>query len=431
MTVRLRCSSWPQLAALHKRDLSRGQLFLRTKKAPKPGTPLCVHLGLPSGSTIELTGIVSVVVGEDNRRGAGAVVALEPLSPTHRMTLEAALRALTEQTRRVTARRGEPVTPARKLPATKPSPVADTLSFEQGRELVAAEAELVGALQTELATFSKLNPFQILDVGIEADDEAVRVAFGELSKRYHPDRFVRYQSDVVSHLAEELFVRARNAFKRLDTESGRQQLLGEIRSNGKPTAPPPPAVRKITGRGRSPAITGKHSPAARRGDSVAAVIPSPAGLATAPTATAAGTQVPAIDRGSAHAATRHLGGERVRAALPKTSAVSQPKTELDPLVAYPDAEGLLAKKRFTDAAGLFMVAAKRDTESDAAKAGIELAEGLRALEAGDRLEAAQRFEAVLDLHPANEVAARELAKMRRRAVDQRKGLLTKLMKDQG
>jgi hypothetical protein len=62
------------------------------------------------------------------------------------------------------------------------------------------------------------------------------------------------------------------------------------------------------------------------------------------------------------------------------------------------------------------------------KASVELVEGLRALSAGDRLEAAQRFEATLDLDPSNERAAREIAEMRRHATNQRKGLLSKLMR---
>ena len=62
-----------------------------------------------------------------------------------------------------------------------------------------------------------------------------------------------------------------------------------------------------------------------------------------------------------------------------------------------------------------------------ARAGIELSEGLRALAQRDRLEAAQRFESVLEIDPTNERAARELADMRRLATNERKGLLSRLM----
>ena len=56
-----------------------------------------------------------------------------------------------------------------------------------------------------------------------------------------------------------------------------------------------------------------------------------------------------------------------------------------------------------------------------------MTEGLLALAQRDRLEAAQRFEAALELDPSNERAARELAEMRRQATNERKGLLSRLM----
>jgi hypothetical protein len=52
---------------------------------------------------------------------------------------------------------------------------------------------------------------------------------------------------------------------------------------------------------------------------------------------------------------------------------------------------------------------------------------MRALSARDRLEAAQRFESALELDPANERAARELAEMRRLATNERKGMLSRLL----
>ncbi len=61
------------------------------------------------------------------------------------------------------------------------------------------------------------------------------------------------------------------------------------------------------------------------------------------------------------------------------------------------------------------------------RAGLELCEGFRALAARDRLEAAQKFEAVLEIDPSNERAARQLAEMRRQATNERKGLLSRLM----
>jgi len=76
---------------------------------------------------------------------------------------------------------------------------------------------------------------------------------------------------------------------------------------------------------------------------------------------------------------------------------------------------------------LCKIAAKKNPSDRAARAGVEVAEGLRAMAQRDRLEAAQRFESALEIDPSNERAARELADMRRQATNERKGLLTRLM----
>ena len=77
---------------------------------------------------------------------------------------------------------------------------------------------------------------------------------------------------------------------------------------------------------------------------------------------------------------------------------------------------------------MFKLAYRRNPGDRAAHIGFELAEGLKALDERDRLEAAQRFEAVLDMDPENERAAAELAKMRRQATEERKNLLSRLQK---
>ena len=90
-------------------------------------------------------------------------------------------------------------------------------------------------------------------------------------------------------------------------------------------------------------------------------------------------------------------------------------------------DALLDVGKVADALAAYKVMAKVNPQDRMARAGVELCEGLQSLAAKDRLEAAQRFEAVLELDPSNERAARELAEMRRMATNERKGLLTKLM----
>jgi tetratricopeptide (TPR) repeat protein len=90
-------------------------------------------------------------------------------------------------------------------------------------------------------------------------------------------------------------------------------------------------------------------------------------------------------------------------------------------------EDLLDQGRLDEALAAYKVMGKQHPSDRNLRAGVELCEGLRALAARDRLEAAHRFEAALEIDPSNERAARELADMRRQATHERKGLLSRLM----
>ena len=90
-------------------------------------------------------------------------------------------------------------------------------------------------------------------------------------------------------------------------------------------------------------------------------------------------------------------------------------------------EDLIDQGRLDEALAGYRLLGKRHATDRNVRAGAELCEGLLALAARDRLEAAQRFETALEIDPSNERAARELAEMRRQATNERKGLLSRLM----
>lgn len=94
-------------------------------------------------------------------------------------------------------------------------------------------------------------------------------------------------------------------------------------------------------------------------------------------------------------------------------------------------DALIDSGKFDDALAAYRAITKKNPQDRSARAGIELVEGYKALQTRDRLEAAQRFEAALEIDPSNERAARELADMRRQATNERKGLLSRLMKKEG
>ena len=92
----------------------------------------------------------------------------------------------------------------------------------------------IALLMSEAESLKKLNPFLVLGVGYEASDSDVRAAFGELTKRYHPDRFARYESPELRNVAAEIFILIRDAYRKLSDEpnraQARRQLWNELRS---------------------------------------------------------------------------------------------------------------------------------------------------------------------------------------------------------
>ncbi|NVB77576.1 MAG: hypothetical protein HOV81_04195, partial [Kofleriaceae bacterium] len=110
--------------------------------------------------------------------------------------------------------------------------------------------------------------------------------------------------------------------------------------------------------------------------------------------------------------------------------LAKPRSTASPVAETVDTSALdelIEAGKYDEALAGFRLQLKKTPQDRAVRAGVELCEGLRALAARDRLEAAQRFEGALELDPSNERAARELAEMRRQATNERKGLLSRLM----
>jgi len=373
--IKLRCKSWAQLKAIYERDLSRSAVFLKASTPPPLGTKVTIDLTLPSGSLIVLNGSVTDHVGAGGLqgRGPGVDIGLGTVPQSAMWLIETALRS------------------AKDKPGPGPHSAGPTqASMEDGAEVINAEDDLIAALKQEFESARRLNPFQVLNCEYNATDPQVRAAFGELTRKYHPDRFARFQSQEARQYASEIFILIRDAYRKLGTETARQQTLQVLQNKPTPT------------RGTRKAAEAKPSatPARSLGDVRGGPAAAPAFTPRAPSKRAAdaeGSQP--IDLGGSPGSGGGLAA----------------------------AEALLAAGEYDNAMRAYQLAARKDPGDRNAKAGIELVEGLRALTVRDRLEAAQRFEAVLELDPNNERAARELAEMRRIATNERKGLLGRLL----
>ena len=365
LSIKLRCTSWQQLATIYYRDLSKGTMFLKAAQPPAIGTAIRIDLTLPSASVIELTGVVDHHVTD--QRGTGVELRLAPIADGSIWLIES---ALASEQRRSTPTRGVPA-----VQQQQPAPPAPVASMGDGADVATAETDLLRALHAEVESLKRLNPFLVLGVGYEAGDHSVRKAFGELTKRYHPDRFARYESSELRHVAAEIFILIRDAYRRLCDEDGRTQALSAL------------------GRSRNP-------------------VPIP-GVAPPP-----------------RAATRPPTTVPLPAPPPRAAPISPPPRATP---AGPESLEILALEDLIDAGRLdealagYKGLARRYPQDRAVRAGIELCEGLLAMGLRDLSQAAQRFETALEIDPSNERAARELADMRRQATNERKGLLSRLM----
>ncbi len=341
------------------------------------GTKVKIDLTLPSGSLVVLTGSVTehVPSGGLGGRGPGVDIGLGTVPQSALWLIETALRSA-----------------KRKPSPGKQGAGAPPASIEDGAEVINAEDDLIAALKQEYESARRLNPFQVLSVGYDATDQQVRAAFGELTRKYHPDRFARFQSQEARQYASEIFILIRDAYRKLGSEKARKETL-EVMKN-KPT---PTRGTRQPQAARGSAAPSKPAQDVRGGPAAApAFTPRPPSKQGTPGA--AGSQP--IDLGGTPAAT--------------SASLST-------------ADAMVEAGEYDNAIRAYQLAARKDPNNRKAKAGVELVEGIRALAVRDRLDAAQRFEAVLELDPTNERAARELAEMRRIATNERKGLLSRLL----
>ncbi|MEO8698715.1 MAG: DnaJ domain-containing protein [Kofleriaceae bacterium] len=393
-------------------------MFLKASAPPAIGTSVRIDLTLPSASVIVLTGVVQHHVS-DATRGQGVELKLAPIPTGSIWLIESALAS--EQRRQPTPSSGTPSV----LPPTMTGPVA---AIGDGNDVTAAEDELIRALMAEAESLKKLNPFLVLGVGYEANDGDVRSAFGELTKRYHPDRFARYESVELRGVAAEIFILIRDAYRKLVDETSRLQALSQLGRSTVPRAVPGP---------RAPAShVGPPPPPGMRTTQAIPIGPAPRAITDAKSGA-----VRAVTEGGMKTGPVRIPIPNINPVVSNSGAIRKPEpptTERRPVLASPppvisdsmDAsaiEQLVDDGRLDDAIAAYKVLAKKQPGDRSLRAGIELCEGLRALGDRDRLEAAQRFESALEIDPSNERAARELADMRRQATNERKGLLSRLM----
>jgi curved DNA-binding protein CbpA len=97
-----------------------------------------------------------------------------------------------------------------------------TLPMVEGsRSSVAPESgkSVLETLHAELFRRQQLDDYGVLDLQRGADDAAIRAAYLQLSRRYHPHRYARYELAEYRQVATEIYVLVQRAFARLSREA--------------------------------------------------------------------------------------------------------------------------------------------------------------------------------------------------------------------
>lgn len=247
-TLKVKCPTWQHVETFYSRKLRKDKtLTLRVPFHPDEGTQLTIGLELPDGEVINVPGtVLGVEAGADGERNAMRLF-LNGLDAT----LLERLKALVASTRSTTSVDPVPPRPAAKSSA-RPStaPAAPTSGYSASRsgptygppastlpastpedapvdELIEPPAEPTADdvseyerdvflyLEGELRRLRQSAAYEVLGIDEHADVTALRAAYFELTKQFHPDLFARYRSHAILRMAQELFIHINKAYDRM------------------------------------------------------------------------------------------------------------------------------------------------------------------------------------------------------------------------
>lgn len=245
-TLKVRCPTWQHVETFYSRKLRKDKtLTLRVPFHPDEGTQLTIGLELPDGEVINVPGtVIGVEAGEDGERNAmrlflngldatllerlKAMVAaarsttsVDPVPP--RPATKTGARAATASaapTAGFGVSRSGPTYLSSAVPASTPEDVPVDELVEPPVEPTADdvseyERDVFLYLEGELRRLRQSAAYEVLGVDEHADVNALRAAYFQLTKQFHPDLFARYRSRAIMHMAQELFIHINKAYDRM------------------------------------------------------------------------------------------------------------------------------------------------------------------------------------------------------------------------
>jgi hypothetical protein len=343
------------------------------------------------------------------------------------LTLDAIDRAQrAEAAAEAARRRMTPPKPRQRIPSSPLEPAAQTT---RKRKLSAEGADLLRKLRTELEKLPTRTPFAVLGLEPDADAEATRNAFLQISKRSHPHVYARFDSPEINTAATELFIAYKRAYATARTlarpaarpsaraAATRTSVPDEIEMlpSATPSNPTPPPKRECIS--SKPSVANSEKPAR-------ASIPPPASPPAAARALAQQlghqlpprTSMPVVQRSAPQnrSAVVPLRASQPQGSISNSERVQDPRRTFDAEIALGSALKHLASSRFDQAEHeLEQLCQLRPGHRDA-QIWLRVCRARR-LKAERKAELAQEeYRSVLELDPEHREALENVGPRRRR-----------------
>ncbi|WP_428265220.1 DnaJ domain-containing protein [Haliangium sp.] len=236
-TLKVRCPTWRHVEAFYSRKLRKDRtLTLRVPFHPEPQDRISLGLELPDGDLIAIDGTVLDVSAPEGGRAAIRLF-LHGLDSELLGRLKARVAGAAEPQPATVPAPIAPSTAEPELVPEPPTPTSISTRFpvppvsrpddapvdERIEPPVVPVAEDVSEyerdvflyLEGELKRLRECAAHEVLAVAAEADPAAVRRAYFELTKNFHPDLFARFRSPAINYMAQELFIHINKAYDRM------------------------------------------------------------------------------------------------------------------------------------------------------------------------------------------------------------------------
>lgn len=223
-TLRIRCPTWDHLENFYERKVKDDRTLLaRVPFSPAIGSQVTIALELPDGLTIDVGARVEGVRKAPDGRKSAIRMILSGMDEGLRARLRQAVQEGRHGGKRARPlSEAPPVEPRTQTGLPVPIPldapideVVPVVALPDAGELPEAVRERYLEFEESLRALREKAAHDVLGVAWDADVVAIRAAYFQLVKRYHPDVVARYESPAISLLVSEIFIYINKAYDRL------------------------------------------------------------------------------------------------------------------------------------------------------------------------------------------------------------------------